>query len=253
MQWTNRRSRAIRPDRMAADAAPGLPDRAYSRDSTPPQDYEPAQAIDYARATLTEIADHFKTDKGSIKHRYTETYERYLAPLRTRPGMRLLEIGVACGSSLKTWARYFADAQVIGVDVREPCRGLCQGYANISIRIGDATRSAQPGRFDVIIDDGSHISADIVDMFRINWPSVAPGGLYIIEDLKCTHSAQYPMRTAIRADPERFRREHFIGFLDEELRRMDWRQSDVAFMHFYTELVFIGKVSEAIDPSHISR
>ena len=217
-----------------------LPDRAYSRDSTVPVDYEPEQPIDYAAASLTGIADHFKTDKGTIKHNYAPVYERYLRELRRQP-VSILEIGVACGASLKTWARYFADARVIGVDLREACRGLCSGYSNITIRIGDASKVRQPELFDVIIDDGSHISADIVDMFSVNWPSLKPGGLYFIEDLKCTHNPDYPKLTTVKAAPERFARSHFIRFVDEELMRMDWRRSDVEFIHFYAELVVLEK------------
>ena len=35
-----------------------------------------------AQANLTQIADHFKTDKGNIKHNYTDVYEKYFASLR---------------------------------------------------------------------------------------------------------------------------------------------------------------------------
>lgn len=222
-----------------------LRDGAYSLDSTTPVDYEPDAPIDYSVASLTEIADHFKTDKGTIKHRYTSIYERYLAPMRSRQGLRVLEIGVACGASLKTWARYFRDAEIVGVDIREDCRRLCRGYGNISIVIDDARKGIGAGEFDVIIDDGSHISADIVEIFRSNWPSLRRGGLYVIEDLKCTHNSAYPRLTSIVAEPDRFRREHFISLIDEELRRMDWRQSDVEFIHFYRELAFIGKQDPA--------
>ena len=224
---------------MAAN--PPLADGAYSLDSTPPVDYEPDTPLDYAKASLTAIADHFKTDKGSIKHRYTKIYEQYLAGHRKRPGVRLLEIGVACGSSLKTWASWFADAQVVGVDVREECRNLCRRYPNISVRIGDAGRMRQPESFDVIIDDGSHVSADIVDMFRANWPSLKPGGLYFIEDLRCTHDPDYPAIVGTGAPLERFARSHFLDFLDGELQEMDWGRSQIFFIHLYKNLAVICK------------
>lgn len=222
-----------------------LPDTAYSLDSTHPVDYEPDKPIDYASASLTQIADHFKTDKGSIKHQYTRIYEQYLAPHRKRPGVRLLEIGVACGSSLKTWARYFADAFVVGVDVREECRGLCLNYPNISVRIGDASRTPQPETFHVIVDDGSHISADIVDMFRVNWPSLKPGGFYFIEDLRCTHDPDYPHVVSSGAELDRFARSHFIDFVNRELMEMDLKRSEIYFIHFYRELAVICKGKRA--------
>ena len=227
--------------RAGSPAGGALADRAWSLDTTPPADYEPLQAIDYAAASLTEIADHYKTDKGSIKHRYTAVYERYLAPLRGRPGVRLLEIGVACGASLKMWSRYFRDARVVGVDVRPECASLCRNYPGISIRIGDARAARQPETFDVIVDDGSHISADIVDAFRANWPSLVAGGLYFIEDLKCTHNPLYPRQTAIRTAPERFARRHFMEFIDLELANMDWGRSEIESLHFHRELAVLSR------------
>ena len=237
---TTRQGNASSTDRSAAVAG-ALPDRAYSLDSTPPTDYEPESPIDFAKASLTEIADHFKTDKGSLKHHYTPIYERYLAPLRARAGLHILEVGVACGASLKMWSRYFRDPLVVGADVRAECAPLCRGYDNISIRICDARSTPQPETFDVIIDDASHISADIVEIFRANWPSLAPGGLYFIEDLKCTHNPRYPEQTAVRAPPGRFARRHFIDFVDAELQRLDWRRGEIEYVHFYTELAVLRR------------
>lgn len=218
-----------------------LEDSAYSVDWTTPVDYDPEPLADPARASLTEIADHYKTDKGTIRHNYTPVYEKYLEPLRTRTGLRLLEVGVACGASLKAWSVYFRDASVIGVDIREECRELCRRFPKIEIRICDSRREAQPEPFDVIVDDGSHISADIVEMFRTNWPSLKPGGYYFIEDLKCTHNPLYPRQLAMQADAARFARRHFMQFVDEELMRLDWGESPVEFMHFYPELLVLKK------------
>jgi len=221
-----------------------LEDGAYSVDWTPPVDYDPEPLADPPRASLTEIADHYKTDKGTIRHGYTAIYEMYLEPLRTRQGLRLLEVGVACGASLKTWSVYFQDASIVGVDIREECRKLCRQFPKIEIRICDARREPQAGSFDVIVDDGSHISADIVEIFRTNWPSLKPGGYYFIEDLKCTHNPLYPRQLAQQAEPARFARRHFMEFVDDELMRLDWGQSAVEYMHFYPELLVLKKTDQ---------
>jgi predicted O-methyltransferase YrrM len=217
------------------------PDKLYSMDWTVPVDYEPSHQIDYAKASLTDLADHFKTDKGTIKHNYTPLYERYLAPLRTVQGVRIVEVGVACGSSLKMWSKYFRDAQIIGVDIRPECAGLCKRYPNVSIRIVDAAKQKIANEVDVFIDDGSHVSADIVDTFRLNWPSVKKGGLYIIEDLRCTHDKNYPKSTQYNFPLERFAREHFMTFVDRQFRALDTESTEVEFMHFYRQMAFIAK------------
>ena len=36
---------------------------------------------------------------------------------------------------------------------------------------------------DVIIDDGSHVGRMQLEAFRSLWPHLAPGGVYIVEDL----------------------------------------------------------------------
>jgi len=226
-----------------APAAPALADRAYSLDTTAPVDYEPSSHIDYAKASLTEIADHFKTDKGSIKHNYTAIYERYFGPLRSQSGLRLMEIGVACGSSLKMWSKYFSDGRILGIDIRPDCAKLCKLYPNVAIKIQNATQGPIDGTFDIIIDDGSHVSADIVDAFRHNWPSLKPGGLFVIEDLKCTHNPQYRSLLPFDIPAERFERKHFMDLIDRCLIEMDWRRGDVEFIHFYKEMAVIKKAA----------
>ncbi len=226
---------------LQAPAALSPADRAYSLDTTAPVDYEPPFHLDYARASLTQIADHFKTDKGSIKHNYTAVYERYFAALREKPGLRLMEIGVACGSSLKMWSKYFRDAHILGVDIREDCAKLCRAYPNIAITIANATQKSIEGPFDIIIDDGSHVSADIVDTFRLNWRNVKPGGLFVVEDLKCTHNPQYRSLLPFDIPAERFDRRHFMELIDSCLMEMDWRRGDVDFVHFYKEMAIIKK------------
>ncbi|MDY0882649.1 SAM-dependent methyltransferase [Dongia soli] len=237
---TTVRDQSVRP---TAQVPTSLADRIYSLDTTTPADYEPPAVINYAQASLTEIADHFKTDKGTIKHHYTRHYETYFSPLRQRPGVSLMEIGVACGSSLKMWSKYFVNAQVTGVDIREECKQLCKRYPNISIYIADASKKAIDGQFDIIIDDGSHVSRDIVDTFRLNWPNLKPSGIYVIEDLKCTHNPAYRSLLPFDIPEERFNRHHFTAMIDDCLKQMDWRQSDIEFIHFYRELAFIKKAA----------
>ena len=222
--------------------APTAKDRVYSLDTTPPEDYEPPMEIDYRRASLTEIADHFKTDKGTIKHNYTLVYERYFEPLRNQHGLKLMEIGVACGSSLKMWSKYFPDGSILGVDIRPECAALCKRYPNIEIKIQNATQAPVAGSYDIIIDDGSHVSADIVDTFRLNWPNLKAGGLFVVEDLKCTHNPQYRSLLPFDIPAERFDRKHFMEMIDRCLMEMDWRRGDVEYVHFYKEMAVIKKV-----------
>lgn len=145
--------------------------------------------------TLSEIADHYGTDKGTAGHFhcYTTMYEALFAPIRgaTRK-LRLLEIGILDGASLATWSEYFENAIIIGVDidtaqcVRElPRVTIAQGDA------GDAdtlTRTATEfGPFDIVIEDASHDAPHQRLAVEVLLPHVNVLGWLIIEDILADH------------------------------------------------------------------
>ena len=75
--------------------------------------------------TLDEIFNANGTDKGSqfgcpgyAPHNLGPVYEEAFAPLRLEP-IKLLEIGVQGGASIKSWLEYFPSAQIYGIDLRE--------------------------------------------------------------------------------------------------------------------------------------
>ena len=43
------------------------------------------------------------------------------------------------------------------------------------------------GGLDVIIDDGSHKSLDVIGNFINYFPLLSPGGIYIVEDMHCAY------------------------------------------------------------------
>jgi hypothetical protein len=126
------------------------------------------------------------TDKCQLGLDYLRHYERSLTRFRDLP-MNLVEIGVADGASVAMWERYFRKATIVGVDIHEKCRESEGG--RVKIEIGsqsdgdfiDALVAKYPPT--VIIDDGSHIASDIIFTFERAFPTILPGGCYIIEDL----------------------------------------------------------------------
>ena len=123
-------------------------------------------------------------DKGST-HSYVEEYEELLAPYREAGAF--MEIGLALGKSVAMWDEYFGEAASLwGIDVT-----LCfdlQAFRRWNFIQSDATHGRWHWRlgeqqFDVIIDDGSHMTADQVAARDLLLPRMRPGGLYIIEDI----------------------------------------------------------------------
>ncbi|RYF77103.1 MAG: class I SAM-dependent methyltransferase, partial [Comamonadaceae bacterium] len=131
------------------------------------------------------------SDKWSI---YLDVYERLFASRRADP-VRLLEIGIQNGGSLEIWARYFPKAlSLVGCDIDPACRGLRFDDPRISVVVGDANTDqaahdvlAHGATLDIVLDDGSHQSGDIVRSFHRYFPHVAQGGVFVAEDLHCSY------------------------------------------------------------------
>ncbi len=135
------------------------------------------------------------SDKWSL---YLTEYDRLLDEYRDKP-IRLLEIGVQNGGSLDIWLKYFSDASaLIGCDINPECAGLNYEDPRIIVIVGDANAAEvrqqvlqRAPQFDIVIDDGSHVSGDIVKSFAQYFPHLAEGGVYIAEDLHCSYWSEF--------------------------------------------------------------
>jgi hypothetical protein len=136
--------------------------------------------------TLAAIAKEYGTDK--LVHGYCDHYEKRFAEMRDMP-ITLLEIGIAQGASLRMWQHYFLRARIVGIDIA-PQVDASMSYLPKAIEVGDQADVAFLERccekyapFDIVVDDGSHVASDQIASFTALWPSVVPGGWYVIEDL----------------------------------------------------------------------
>ena len=147
---------------------------------------------------VTDLAVRFGSDKWGGRW-YTPHYQRYFEPYREQP-VKILELGIggydspdAGGESLRMWKHYFRRGLIYGMDifpkngVAETRVHVIQGDQGDEDFLGSMARELGP--FDIIIDDGSHISHHIIPSFKALFPHVKPGGLYVIEDLA---SAYWP-------------------------------------------------------------
>lgn len=140
-----------------------------------------------------------KTGKVSDKWAsYLPYYDKLFSPLRHAP-ITMLEIGIQNGGSLETWSSYFTEAQkFIGCDIDPKCEGLRYDDARVNVVVGDANAAPTfqkilglAQQFDIVIDDGSHISRDILNSFINYFPLVKPGGIYVVEDAHCLYMNAY--------------------------------------------------------------
>ena len=164
-------------------------------DTVTPEEYVPQTGeVDLTEISLTGLADLYGSDKGTIKHNYTHIYEQILRELgvthRKTHSLRLAEIGVACGASLRMWANHLPAATIEGFDIQPECANLCKDLKNVTITISDPRQVNREG-FDLVVDDGSHIAEDVLGNFVHCWKWVKPGGFYVIEDMACTYNDAY--------------------------------------------------------------
>jgi SAM-dependent methyltransferase len=137
----------------------------------------------------------YDTDKGS---NYLAFYEAFFAPHRSR-SVNLLELGLHRGGSVEMWRDYFKYGQIFGVDINAVS---VPDTTRIHLFVGDATdrglydridRDTGVGQFDIIIDDASHVGANVRASFEyLFWERLAPGGLYVIEDWGTGYMEAWP-------------------------------------------------------------
>ena len=102
-----------------------------------------------------------------------------------RQPLTVPEIGIASGASLLLWRSYFPHGLIAGIDIDpSPVRGdrlrTFQGEQQDNTFLAHVLKEI--GTPNIVIDDGSHIGAHLNRGFRVLWPHLAPGGLYVIED-----------------------------------------------------------------------
>jgi hypothetical protein len=155
--------------------------------------------------TLTALANQFGSDKGTKvgapPHRYTYLYDLIFWPVRELP-INFLEVGLAIGGpevagpterkvsspSVQMWLSYFPNAHIFGFDIsdfshiKDPRFIFIRGDAGSEADLRQVANAAP--KFDVIIDDASHASYHQQLTFKVLFPKLAPGGIYIIEDLQ---------------------------------------------------------------------
>jgi SAM-dependent methyltransferase len=147
------------------------------------------------------LLDLYKDHDGKVSDKwelYLSEYDRLLSRYRKKP-LSVLEIGVQNGGSLEIWAKYFPEAErIFGCDIDPSCAELQFEDSRISVFVGDANSSdtkskilCESPEFEVVIDDGSHTSTDIVESFVGYFSHVSEGGVYIIEDLHCSYWQEF--------------------------------------------------------------
>jgi predicted O-methyltransferase YrrM len=164
------------------------------------------------------------TDKNTV-HSYSELYEALFTPRRDS-ARAILEIGVCSGASVLVWAEYFSTAIIVGADITLAGVRFGKDHPRIRFVETDATSPAAIAatgsiKFDVILDDASHDPTHQITSAKLFVPSLAPGGLYIIEDIHEAHA------TFVHEHLTRIANEHGLSLTWHDLRNKKRRFDDI--------------------------
>lgn len=158
---------------------------------------------------MDEIGIRCNTDKASLGrskinlgqltanrpkgHDYLRKYDFFLSRFVNKPGYRMMELGAGpdwnIGASVHLWEEYFwrSDFRLHVVDLKPMAEKLAN--ERVSVTIGDLgarnlLNRLAASKYDVIVDDASHLWTHQLLAFEILFPSVVLGGVYIIEDIE---------------------------------------------------------------------
>ena len=204
---------------------------------------------------------YFDHNDGRLIHKwlhYFPIYERHLRRFRGEP-ITMLEIGVSQGGSLQMWRHYFGrGSRIVGIDIEPRVAELAE--PGIEVHVGDQSDPAfldrlvaRYGRFDIVLDDGSHLPQHQIASIEHLWQHVADGGIYIVEDL---HTNYWPEYGAGRGDASSFiawlhaRIDDLHAFHSREqgFAPNDWT-STLDGLHVYDSVAVLDKASRR-QPEH---
>ena len=218
--------------------------------------------------------------KGLPAYKYAhflEAYDRHFQPFQERKEpVHLLEIGVKEGGSLYLWKAYFGNPKIFGLDINQEAARLSSPKEGIRVFVGDQGNAdllrkihTAAGHLDIVIDDGSHRMKDQINTFKTLFPLLAPGGVYVIEDLHTAFWTNWGGGNT--GEPN-----NTLGFLKVLIDKLtfwakrhqhapdpsgvpepDSFEKQVESLHFYDSICFIKKQAEDYhkydpnNPNHI--
>ena len=143
---------------------------------------------------LDELFIHYSTDKSSKIHNFGKFYTKHLNKLRDKR-INILEIGAAGGASAASFVKYFKKSKVFCIDINltlvvyksKKINFFGLDSSNLKMLnkfINKIKQDFLIKKFDIIIDDGSHLLSDQLFSLNYFYKYLVKEGYYIIEDYK---------------------------------------------------------------------
>lgn len=198
---------------------------------------------------LKILATIYMTDKWNL-HWYAQHYEALFRRDR-RKRIKLLEIGVGGGNSLRMWRAFFPNGRIYGIDIHDTSTHDERRIKTFRGNQADSEFLAMVmtaiGTVDIIIDDGSHINEQVIFTFGHLFPHLADEGLYVVEDTQTSYWREAGGNETDRNDPRTtmgYFKSRVDGLNWQELRgeyRPTYLDSNIKSIAFCHNLIFIRK------------
>ena len=156
---------------------------------------------------LDAIGLKYRTDKCSMEHNYLNKYAFFLEKFRLQP-IRLLELGIFNGASLRMWQEYFPYAEIYGVDIADRCSQYADERIHIiQVDLSDPERVAKLKeiRPQIIIDavGATNVFADMKSSSweNVSWERVVQADPDVIVLAEASWSTVESKKNRLESDP----------------------------------------------------
>lgn len=211
---------------------------------------------------LQHLGIKYGTDKSvhTFKGKtYCDIYDKHFQSIRETVRV-FVEIGVRDGASLRMFEEYFPNATLYGIDIDPRCRQF--ETQRTHILIGDQNDDTflqelrdRIGPYDILIDDGSHITNHQIKTFDILYRNLNPEGFYVIEDLRNSYEESGINSLNLRtiwpgmqynkvSDSLKNYRAVFDRFVQQHVKLLDFHRHPYLFaVHQYPMIVMFENAS----------
>lgn len=190
---------------------------------------------------------------------------RELKAANTAKVLKILEIGVDRGGSLVLWKKLFGNGNLVyGIDINPMASQVSPRIAHV--RIGSQNDQnfldeikKEIGSCDLIVDDGSHASSDVIFTFKSLFPWLAAGGIYLIEDSHSSYWTYWNLKGGLRRKTSCI--EYFKNIIDtlhqdyikSNASKRIWRgqvPAQIESIEFFDSIIIVRKAKETSGVSH---
>lgn len=162
-----------------------------------------------SKTELCGLGEKYPTDKSpynslhrpeAYRHPYTAVYDLMFSHIRHKK-LNVGEIGILDNNSIFCWREYFPNANLYAWDcvdhiimkaIKDGIPGTTYGFMDVkSPHSVNEGFKINPNKFDIIIDDSTHVPEDQVTIIAQSIPFLVEGGVLIIEDVFRSVNEEY--------------------------------------------------------------